>query len=282
MLQPYEGRVYDPCCGSGGMFVQSEKFVEAHGGNRTDVSIFGQESNLVERALKHFDGERYRLLAWCVMPNHVHVVVRPNPGYELSDIAHSWKSYTANEANKMLGRTGTLWQPEPYDHLIRDDQDLEHQVGYALSNPSAAGRIDWRWVGHAPDIAAILESGTGILPVMNQSNQGQDGPATGDLPPTSDIGRIVYTYRQWRGEPAPSWWQDHPGPDENGLGPWQYRDIPGFCKSVTIADITKHGFVLTPGRYVGAEEQEDDGEPFAEKLPRLVEELEKHLSVSQC
>lgn len=97
----------------------------------------------------------------------------------------------------------------------------------------------------------------------------------GDLPPTSDIGRIVYAFRQWRGEPAPKWWK------KKEHGEWTYRDIPGFCKATTTAEIEKHGFVLTPGRYVGAEEQEDDGEPFAEKFPRLVAELEEHFAESE-
>ena len=100
-----------------------------------------------------------------------------------------------------------------------------------------------------------------------------DGEFTaGDLPPTSDIGRIVYAFRQWRGEPAPKWWK------KKEHGEWKYRDIPGFCKGTTTAEIEKHSFVLTPGRYVGAEEQEDDGEPFAEKFPRLVAELEEHFA----
>ena len=84
----------------------------------------------------------------------------------------------------------------------------------------------------------------------------------------SDLGRIIYAFRQWRGEPAPDWW------DEAQHGTWAYRDIPGFCKGETVEGIKKHGFVLTPGRYVGAEEQEDDGEPFAEKYARLLAELE--------
>ena len=88
--------------------------------------------------------------------------------------------------------------------------------------------------------------------------------------PDSDIGRIVYAFRQWRGEPAPDWWDEARA---RRRGP--YRDIPGFCKAETIEGIGKHGFVLTPGRYVGAEEVEDDGEPFAEKYPRLVAELEE-------
>ena len=94
----------------------------------------------------------------------------------------------------------------------------------------------------------------------------------GDPKHDSDIGQIVYAYRQWRGEPAPAWW------NEAEHGEWIYRDIPGFCKAETIVGIKKHGFVLTPGRYVGAEEQMDDGEPFSEKYPRLLADLEESLT----
>lgn len=150
-------------------------------------------ADIVADALTYFDGvkdlrrgtgcqpveSRYRLLAWCVMPNHVHVVLRPNPGHELKHILHSWRSFTANEANKLLCPTGASWQPEYYDHLIRDEDDLFHAIEYALNNPLAAGLRDWRWVGCADDIVAILdnESGTGILPVK-RSEHGQDGRAT--------------------------------------------------------------------------------------------------------
>lgn len=90
----------------------------------------------------------------------------------------------------------------------------------------------------------------------------------GDPRPDSDIGRVVYAFRQWRGEPAPAWWR------QGEHGDWSYRNIPGFCKAETIDGIRKHGFVLTPGRYVGVEEQAEDGEPFEEKYPRLLAELE--------
>ncbi len=97
----------------------------------------------------------------------------------------------------------------------------------------------------------------------------------GDPKPNSDIGRVVYAFRQWRGEPAPAWWI------EVEHGTWAYRDMPGFCKAETTAGIGKHGFILTPGRYVGAEEQEDDGEPFALKYPRLLAELETCFAESE-
>ncbi len=122
-------------------------------------------ADLVETALKHFDKERYELLCWCVMPNHVHVIVQPYAVYKLSDIEHSWKSYTAHEANKLLKRSGEFWQPEPYDHLIRDEEDLEHSIEYILANPRSASLHNWRWVGISPNIAEILDRGSGVPPV---------------------------------------------------------------------------------------------------------------------
>ena len=112
---------------------------------------------------------------------------------------------------------------------------------------------------------------TRTLRVLTGGDDGESmlADGMGDPKPDSDLGRIVYAFRQWRGERAPDWW------DEAQHGAWAYRDIPGFCKAETVAGIGKYGFVLTPGRYVGAEEQEDDGEPFAEKYPRLLAELEE-------
>ncbi|HPK75968.1 MAG TPA: transposase [Candidatus Latescibacteria bacterium] len=101
------------------------------------------------RALRHFDGDRYLLLAWCVMPNHVHAVVQPEKGHELPDIVHSWKSFSAKRANEMLRRRGRFWHTEYYDHLIRNDRDLEHSVQYVLQNPEKAGLKNWRWKGCA-------------------------------------------------------------------------------------------------------------------------------------
>ena len=105
-------------------------------------------ASIVEDAMRHFDRHRYDLLAWCVMPNHVHAVLRPRSGFGLSSILHSWKSFSASEANKVLGRSGTFWQPESYDHLIRDSDDFGHAVRYVLDNPAKAGLSGWRWVGY--------------------------------------------------------------------------------------------------------------------------------------
>ncbi len=103
-------------------------------------------ASLVESALKHFDGSRYELIAWSVMPNHVHAIVRPLGDEELGKILYSWKSFTAKEANKILRRDGAFWQPEYYDHIIRDGADFRNQVRYVLNNPVLAHTSE-RWTG---------------------------------------------------------------------------------------------------------------------------------------
>jgi REP element-mobilizing transposase RayT len=109
-----------------------------------------QAAQAVADALKHFDAQRYRLHAWCVMPNHVHVVVQPLAPHDLSKILHAWKSFTAKRINEIVGRGGVLWQAEPYDHLIRDKDDLEHCKTYTVQNPAKAGLKDWPWSGQKP------------------------------------------------------------------------------------------------------------------------------------
>ncbi|MCC6463785.1 MAG: transposase [Planctomycetes bacterium] len=104
-------------------------------------------AEIASAALKHFDGQRYRLLAWAIMPNHVHVLFTPLLGFRLPSILHSWKSFTANRINRLLNRSGPLWQPESYDHLIRDRADLMHHLHYIRENPAKAGLRDWPWVG---------------------------------------------------------------------------------------------------------------------------------------
>lgn len=108
-------------------------------------------AKVVRDAMQHFDGQRYRLAAWCVMPNHVHVVVQPFTGLtstqDLSAVLHSWKSFTSKEANKLLHRSGEFWQTESYDHLIRNSADMLHAIRYVLNNPRKAGLMNWKWVG---------------------------------------------------------------------------------------------------------------------------------------
>jgi len=105
-----------------------------------------QIAEMVANALRFFDDQRYRLFAWCVMPNHVHVVMRPLHNHHLGDILHSWKSFTAKEANRMLGLGGTFWEREYYDHLVRDEEEFYRIINYVADNPKQANLPDWPWV----------------------------------------------------------------------------------------------------------------------------------------
>ncbi len=107
-------------------------------------------ADLVASALRHFRGQRYELHAFVIMPNHVHVVVRPSGPHTLSTILHSWKSFTAHEANRILNRQGKrFWQKESFDHLCRDDDDTRRCTRYTLNNPVKARlcaiRENWPW-----------------------------------------------------------------------------------------------------------------------------------------
>jgi len=115
-------REFDPCPSTGGCLLKSLKV-----------------ATVVESALLHFQGERYALSAWSVMPNHVHVVVTPFPGFTLSKILHSWKSFSAHEINKILSRKGSVWEKESFDHLVRNERAFERFVAYTERNPVVAG-----------------------------------------------------------------------------------------------------------------------------------------------
>ncbi len=107
-------------------------------------------AELVVAALRRFDRKRYRLLAWCIMPNHVHVVFEITLGEDLAAVVHSWKSYTANQINGLLGRKGALWHREYYDRLVRNDRELDRAVQYVIRNPEKAGLKNWNWVWAQP------------------------------------------------------------------------------------------------------------------------------------
>ncbi len=121
-----------------------EKYLDAGAGNcRLAIPSVAA---LVAGALGYFDGKRYQLYCWCVMPNHVHVVFAPVANCSLSQIVHSWKSYTATRSHKLLGTSGPFWQREYYDHLVRDERSLARIVQYVAQNPAKAGLQDWPWV----------------------------------------------------------------------------------------------------------------------------------------
>lgn len=106
-------------------------------------------AELIEENILHFDGDRYRLIAWCVMPNHVHVLVETVAGFSLKDLAHSWKSYTAHEANRRIGRRGTFWQREVFDRYMRSEAHFKRTLFYIHWNPVQANLVDrpenWRF-----------------------------------------------------------------------------------------------------------------------------------------
>lgn len=102
-------------------------------------------AKLVANSFTHFDNMRYRLHAWCIMPNHVHIIVEEMRDNGLSKIIHSWKSYTAHRANKILGLTGTFWQRDAYNHIIRSKKEYHFQIQYTWENPEKAGLQNWPW-----------------------------------------------------------------------------------------------------------------------------------------
>lgn len=111
--------------------------------------------------MRHFDGDRYKLVAWCIMPNHVHVVVKPAPAVGLEKLMHSWKSFTANAIQRASRHEGSVWQGEYYDHLIRNDAELAWSINYVLDNPAAAGLKNWSWLYLAPEFARYRSSDLG-------------------------------------------------------------------------------------------------------------------------
>lgn len=337
MLEPYQGRVYDPCCGSAGMFVQSERFVEAHGGQKTDISIFGQESNPTTWRLAHMNlairGIEANLgsqpadsFLRNLHPDLKADYILANPPFNISDWSGKlladdvrWRYGTPP-----VGNANYAWIQHFVHHLAPPNGRGGGVAGFVMANGSLSsgsggeGEIRQRIVEDdlvdcivalpaqlflTTGIPACLwfltrdKSGrnlrhggrdrkgetlfidarklgtmqTRTLRVLTGGDDGESmlADGMGDPKPDSDIGRIIYAFRQWRGEPAPDWWE------EAVHGTWEYRDIPGFCKAETIEEVGKRGFVLAPGRYVGREAVEDDGEPFAEKYSRLLEELER-------
>ena len=105
---------------------------------------------VVQNALLHFDGERYRLLAWVIMPNHVHAVIETLPGFPLDGVIHSWKSFTAKRANRLSGRTGAFWMGDYFDRYVRDEAHLWDVMRYMEENPVKAGLVrlarEWPWM----------------------------------------------------------------------------------------------------------------------------------------
>ena len=111
-------------------------------------------ARIVADALQHFDGERYDLFAWCVMPNHVHTVVRPESSWQLHEIMHSWKSFTAHQITRSYECPRPFWQREYFDRIMRDEHELHRAIRDVENNPVAARLPNWPWVSSTTSIAS--------------------------------------------------------------------------------------------------------------------------------
>jgi 1-hydroxy-2-methyl-2-(E)-butenyl 4-diphosphate synthase len=148
-------------------------------------------ATLLLRAMRHFDGDRYTLHAWSIMPNHVHVIVQPIGEQKLEKILHSWKSFTAKEANDLLERSGGFWQEEYYDHILRDGEDLENQLRYVLENPRK-GNASGEWTGSV--YGDRWEEVLGAR--CSKNGLERDAPAT-FLPSYDQTVRVFTTQERW-------------------------------------------------------------------------------------
>lgn len=301
MLEPYRGRVYDPCCGSGGMFVQSEKFIEEHGGNVGDISVYGQESNpttwrlcKMNLAIRGIDGNIGTHAADTFHEN-LHRDLRAdyilaNPPFNMSD----WGGNLLDDDARWIfetpptGNANFAWVQHMIYHLSANGR-----AGFVLSNGAMSTNTRGeKEIRHQMIDADMVECMVALPPQLFYNTQipaclwflskakpahraGEtlfiDARRMGfmidrtlrDLS-DEDIEKITGTYHQWRAD----------------LAEGHYQDEAGFCKSATLEEIAGHGYVLTPGRYVGAPDVEDDGEPFEEKMDRLTSTLREQFAES--
>ena len=319
MLAPYKGRVYDPCNGSGGLFVQSEKFIEAHGGKLGDIAIYGQESNpttwklaLMNLAIRGIEGDLGKYAA-DTFRNDLHPDLKAdyilaNFPFNVSDWFRKdddvrWKYGLPPKGNANFG-----WIQHILHHLAPDGMAGFVSANGAMSS-NQSGEGDIRRALIEADLVDCMVALPGQLfystqiPVClwflaktkaadakrgfrdrRQYTLFIDARKLGTLIDRvhreltdADLEKIAATYHAWRGNGLSS---SPRAAEGRGAGAAPYADIAGFCKSATTAEIAAHGHVLTPGRYVGAEEVEDDGDPFEEKMPRLVAELHAQFAES--
>ena len=310
MLEPYRGRVYDPCCGSSGMFVQSVDFIRAHangngngGRARGDISIYGQESNYTTWRLAKMNlairGIEGQIAHGDTFHNDRHPDLKAdfilaNPPFNVSDWGGErlkddarWKFGVPPKRNANfawvqhivhhLAPTGTAGlvlangsmssqqsgEGEIRKNLVEEEVvdcmvALPGQLFYSTQIPACLWFLarDRKGGFRSPGGGGggdALRDRRGEVLFIDARKLGRMADRTHRELTEEEIGRISATYHAWRGE-------------KNG---GEYADVPGFCKSATLEEIRKHGHVLTPGRYVGAEPQEDDGEPFEDKMKRL-------------
>ena len=321
MLEPYRGRVFDPCCGSGGMFVQSMGFIDAHadgngngGRAKSDISIFGQESNYttwrlakMNLAIRGIDGD---IRQGDSFHNDSHPDLRAdyilaNPHFNDSDWGgelladdQRWRYGTPPRGNANFA-----WVQHMVYHLSpKGLAGIVLANGSMSSNQSNEGEIRKNLIEnelvdcmvalpgqlfYSTQIPACLwflardrrgggdmRDRRGEILFIDARKMGTMVDRTHRELTEEDIARIADTYHAWRGKGGSPMVARRGGSRRDGRGgsrtaPTEYEDIPGFCKSASLEEVRKHGHVLTPGRYVGVEAVEDDGEPFEEKMARL-------------
>jgi type I restriction enzyme M protein len=328
MLAPYKGRVYDPCCGSGGMFVQSEKFVEAHGGRLGDISIYGQESNATTRRLAMMNlairgieadlgEEQADTFRRDLHPDLRADFVLANPPFNDSDWFRKDDDPRWQFGLPPRGNANFAWVQHFIHHLAPTGM-----AGFVLangsmsSNQSGEGEIRraiieadlvdcmvalpgqlfystpipvclWflsknktrRVIEHGEDAPDCLRDRTRETLFIDARKMGMLVDRVHRELSDEEIFKIAETYHQWRLDTDALLTEAEKHGVVLELAP-PYRDLPGFCKSVTTEHIAQHGHVLTPGRYVGASEVEDEGEPFDEKMARLTNELSTQFAES--
>jgi type I restriction enzyme M protein len=307
VLAPHKGKVYDPCCGSGGMFVQSEKFIESHGGKYGDISIYGQESNpttwrlaAMNLALRGLDfnlgkenGDTFH--------RDQHPDLRAdyclaNPHFNDSD----WNGHLLLGDKRWVYGTppasnaNFAWLQHILHHL-----GPRGQAGVVLANGSMASNQNNEGTIRRAMVESDLVEVMVTLPTQlffntqipaclwflakDKTRNGRDrrgevlfidARKLGRLETRvnrvfddEDVARVAGAVHRWRGD------------GEVSLGE-AYADVPGFCRAVKLADIAERGHVLTPGRYVGAVEADDDDETFNEKMERLTSQLAEQMAKS--
>jgi type I restriction enzyme M protein len=304
LLEPYSGRVYDPCCGSGGMFVQAEKFVLAHRGRRDDIAVYGQESNertwrlaTMNLAIHGISGNlSTRWADTFVQDKHPDVqadFILANPPFNMSDWARTTDDPRWRFGVPPAGNANFAW----LEHIISKLGE-RGTAGVVLANGSMSSRQS----GEGEIRAAMVEADQvacmiALPPQLFRTTQipaclwllAKDKSVQGDRRLAERRGEVLFidarslgtlvnrtervftdeetahlagTYHAWRGTQSAR---------SAGL---EYGNVAGFCYSATIEEIRTHDHVLTPGRYVGAAEvDDDDDEPIADKIVRLTKEL---------
>lgn len=302
MLAPYKGRVYDPACGSGGMFVQSEEFVTEHGGRIGEISVYGQESNYttwrlakmnlairgVDADIRHGDTFHNDGL-----PDLKADFILANPPFNMSD----WGGDRLREDKRWVygvppvGNANFAWVQHFISHLSpMGTAGFVLANGSMSSNQSGEGEIRKNIV--EADLVDCMVALPGQLFYSTQipvclwflardkrdnsfrDRRGEilfiDARGLGTMIDRThreltaeDIAKIANTYHAWRNDT-----------DVDA----EYEDVLGFCKSAWLDEVKEHGYVLTPGRYVGAPDIEDDDEPFDEKMGRLTAELTERMA----